>query len=318
MTRRLVATYIALALVVLLALAIPLGIELARTQRRALASNVERDAFALASLLGDRVPPHGRATSPSFGRSLAHTRETRERASWSSARVAARSSTRRPPSQASGASQAGPRFAGAARDRRAGVAAVAHAQADPALRRCADRIGRQRPRRGSPELPDRHSGRARAARMGDARRDRSGRAADRGLAGRRARTDRSPPTRIAAASAAALGGGDLTVRSEVAGPPETRALATAFNLMASRLDDLVRAQQTFAADAAHELRTPLQALRFRLENLEGEVPPMAAATWRRRTPKHYAFRASSQACWNSRAPRTRRSRTRRRARTRGH
>jgi hypothetical protein len=59
MTRRLVATYIALALVVLLALAIPLGIELARTQRRALASNVERDAFALASPLEDRVPPHG-------------------------------------------------------------------------------------------------------------------------------------------------------------------------------------------------------------------------------------------------------------------
>ena len=57
MTRRLVATYIALALVVLLALAIPLGIELARSERRALASSVERDAFAFASLVEDRVPP---------------------------------------------------------------------------------------------------------------------------------------------------------------------------------------------------------------------------------------------------------------------
>ena len=81
------------------------------------------------------------------------------------------------------------------------------------------------------------------------------------------------PLESLAASAMALGGGDLTVRSEVAGPPETRAVATAFNLMAARLDDLVRAQQTFAADAAHELRTPLQALRLRLENLEGEIAP---------------------------------------------
>jgi two-component system OmpR family sensor kinase len=81
------------------------------------------------------------------------------------------------------------------------------------------------------------------------------------------------PLELLAASATALGAGDLTVRSEVAGPPETRALAAAFNLMASRLDDLVRAQQTFAADAAHELRTPLQALRLRLENLEDEIAP---------------------------------------------
>jgi len=52
-----------------------------------------------------------------------------------------------------------------------------------------------------------------------------------------------------------------------------RAVAMAFNTMASRLDQLVRAQESFAADAAHELRTPLQALRLRLENLEDEVTP---------------------------------------------
>jgi signal transduction histidine kinase len=43
--------------------------------------------------------------------------------------------------------------------------------------------------------------------------------------------------------------------------------------MATRLDELLRAQQSFAADAAHELRSPLQALRLRLENLEDEVAP---------------------------------------------
>ena len=72
MTRRLVATYIALAVIVLLALAIPLGIELARNERRALASNVERDAFALASLVEDRVPPTGAADLAAV-RSLART-----------------------------------------------------------------------------------------------------------------------------------------------------------------------------------------------------------------------------------------------------
>ena len=80
MTRRLVATYIALAVIVLLALAIPLGIELARNERRALASNVERDAFALASLVEDRVPPRGRADVAvvrSFARTYARDTGTR-------------------------------------------------------------------------------------------------------------------------------------------------------------------------------------------------------------------------------------------------
>ena len=81
------------------------------------------------------------------------------------------------------------------------------------------------------------------------------------------------PLESLASAATALGGGDLSVRSDVTGPPETRAVAMAFNLMASRLDELVRAQQSFAADAAHELRTPLQALRLRLENLESQVGP---------------------------------------------
>ena len=38
------------------------------------------------------------------------------------------------------------------------------------------------------------------------------------------------PLESLVAAATALGGGDLTVRSEVTGPPETRAVATAFNL----------------------------------------------------------------------------------------
>jgi signal transduction histidine kinase len=71
--------------------------------------------------------------------------------------------------------------------------------------------------------------------------------------------------------AARLGDGDLAVRVEVpADPPELAGLARSFNATAERLEALVRSQQAFVADASHQLRTPLAALRLRLENLEAE------------------------------------------------
>ncbi len=69
-----------------------------------------------------------------------------------------------------------------------------------------------------------------------------------------------------------LGSGDLTTRAPTGdGPPEVRELAESFNTMAGRLDELVQAQRAFVADASHQLRTPLTALRLRLENLEQEI-----------------------------------------------
>jgi signal transduction histidine kinase len=66
-----------------------------------------------------------------------------------------------------------------------------------------------------------------------------------------------------------LGEGDLAVRArDREGPPEIRSLARRFNQMASRLDELVTAQKRFVADASHQLRSPLTALRLRIENLE--------------------------------------------------
>ncbi len=73
-------------------------------------------------------------------------------------------------------------------------------------------------------------------------------------------------------AAVRLGHGDLSARVGPApGPPEVQEVAFAFDEMAGRLEQLVDAQEAFVADASHQLRTPLTALRLRLENLETEI-----------------------------------------------
>ena len=86
------------------------------------------------------------------------------------------------------------------------------------------------------------------------------------------------PLRELEAAAVDIGDGDLGRRApEDRGPPEVRKLAGAFNRTAERLQDLVGSQEAFVADASHQLRTPLTALRLRLENAEAEAGPEQAA-----------------------------------------
>lgn len=64
-----------------------------------------------------------------------------------------------------------------------------------------------------------------------------------------------------------LAEGRLDARTPVArGAPEIRSLTHSVNRMADRLEDLLRQQRAFAGDASHQLRTPLTALRLRLDS----------------------------------------------------
>jgi len=72
--------------------------------------------------------------------------------------------------------------------------------------------------------------------------------------------------------------GDLTVRAQTwYGPPELRRMAATFNMMAGRLEALVHGHRAMLADASHQLRTPLTALRLRLDLLAADSAPAAAA-----------------------------------------
>jgi len=74
-----------------------------------------------------------------------------------------------------------------------------------------------------------------------------------------------------------LADGDLDSRAdEHSGAPEITSLAVSFNSMAERLSALIAQQRAFASDASHQLRTPLTALRLRLERARELVPTDSA------------------------------------------
>ncbi len=86
-------------------------------------------------------------------------------------------------------------------------------------------------------------------------------------------------------------------------PDEVAPLAGALNALLGRLQSALDTQRAFVADAAHELRSPLTALKLQLRLLARGRPPAPTATPRsRRSPRaSTAPPASSSSCWSWRA-----------------
>ena len=275
MTRRLVATYLILAAVVLVALEIPLGIVYERSQRRDLQQRVERDAVALAALVEDTLQGGATPGEPALtGVVDRYTRSTGARVvvvgpdgglladSDSSLGLGRDFSTRPEIASALDGSIA----TGTRRSDTLGTSLlyVAVPVASGGIVHGAVRASV--PTSRLDQLVIRYwlvlGGVALVVLAAVA------------VAGRwlalwvsRPLTELRDATRRAEA-------GDLAVRADdSAGPAEVREVASAFNDMVSRLDLVVGTQEQFVADASHQLRSPLTALRLRIENLQHEVSP---------------------------------------------
>lgn len=79
------------------------------------------------------------------------------------------------------------------------------------------------------------------------------------------------PIRRLTGAAQRLAAGDLDVRADKTGPSEVRELAAMFNTMAARLSATLEHQRAFSGEVSHQLRTPLTALKLRLETAHTEI-----------------------------------------------
>ncbi|MCB0880684.1 MAG: HAMP domain-containing protein [Thermoleophilia bacterium] len=274
MTRRLVATYVVLAAIVLAVLEVPLAIVQRSSQHHDLQQRVERDAVALAALVEDdlqgerpgsvgrvrdTVAAYGRSTGvrvvvvnarglleadSSVARPLGRDFSTRPEVS---AALAGRVATGQRRSDTLGADllyvavpvASGGRVFGAVR------ATVPTSRVDAQARRYRLALG------------------AIAA----------GVLAATALVGWWLARWVGSPLLDLRGSARRVAAGDLGERADASeGPPEVRELAAAFNDMVARLQRTVGTQEQFVADASHQLRSPLTALRLRIENLQYDLP----------------------------------------------
>ena len=87
------------------------------------------------------------------------------------------------------------------------------------------------------------------------------------------------PIEVTAQRIAAKSAQDLSAVSVAQEPRELQPIVLAFNGVLARLDRALQGERRFTADAAHELRTPLAALRMRIQLMQrqqGEVAVGAA------------------------------------------
>jgi signal transduction histidine kinase len=83
------------------------------------------------------------------------------------------------------------------------------------------------------------------------------------------------PMRAAARVAETIDLHSLDTRIEARAPAELRPFLDAINRLLGRLEDGVRRQRIFTANAAHELRTPVAILQARLDALPEDAPSRA-------------------------------------------
>jgi len=267
--RRLLTSYLALTLVVLVLLEVPLALSYGARERQQVSTTLERDAYEIANYSEETLEGDGHADIQGYVESYADRTGGHavvvdakgQVVADSQAPVAGRSVARRPELQAAlaGHTSTGSR-SGSSLDDAVMYAATPVASAGRIL-------GAVRVTYGADKVNDRiHRYWLLLVATGVAC---LAAAALIGIFLSRWVTQPLAPMRAAAIR---LGQGDLSARVGPApGPPEVQDVARAFDEMAARLEDLVDAQEAFVADASHQLRTPLTALRLRLENLESEI-----------------------------------------------
>lgn len=271
MTRRLLASYLGLTLLLLAVLMIPLGISHARAERRDLLNRIEHDAAALATV-AESTADDGAGSALLRRQVAAYQRDFGGRA------VVVDRTGR---AIADSGRQAAPEDLGSRPEIDAALGgAVARGE-----RRSAT-LGRDILYVAVPVLA---GGRVRGAvrvtypatpLSDNVRRYWVALAAIAGLvlagatalAVAMARWIARPLDRVRAAAVAA--GHDLAARAPTDdGPPEVRQLGAAINETVAKLEEIVRSREAFVADASHQLRTPLAALRLRLDELEHDISP---------------------------------------------
>ena len=86
------------------------------------------------------------------------------------------------------------------------------------------------------------------------------------------------PVQALAEGARAIAGGRLDTRVPVAGDDELAQLARTFNDMAGQLAGIEASRRQWLGDVAHELRTPLAAMRAEIEALQDGIRPWGDKT----------------------------------------
>lgn len=270
MTRRLLASYLALTVVVLAALEVPLALVNARNERQDLTAKVERDAFAFASLAEDVLQAGG--TSPALRRAtIAYLADTGGRVVIVD-RAGRSIADSRP--TFSGERRFGSRPEIMAALRGETVTGIRPSETlHTRLLYVAVPVASSGVVHGAVRITyptstlDRRVTRYRLVLAAVAAIVLAAAA----LVGVLLARSIAGPLRRVQETAARVGRGDLAARaSETAGPSDVRQLAAEVNRTTASLATMIRSQEQFVADASHELRTPLQALRLRVENSDTE------------------------------------------------